>query len=422
LPLRLWRGPVGSPDLRPGWCPRDDTNTVARGGPRWHGRPLNQWIIFSTSGQYFPRQFFVSFPRKHCHAAYDCQLAAGTFNPQSATASNTWICEFGLMRRRDFIKAMASTATVWPLVGRAQERERRRRIGVLMNLAADDQEGQARLTAFVQALSDLGWQNANNVQIDTCWGAGDTARFHQCATELVALAPDIILAASASTMDPLLNQTRGIPIVFAQVPDPVGSGYVKSLARPGGNVTGFTQFDFSMAGKWLGLLKTIEPNLTRAIVLRDVDTTGAGQFGAIQTAARSMRVEVSPAGVRNTSDIEIAVRDFARNPKGGLIVTGSAPAAVHRDFIIALAARYRLPAIYPFRYFAHSGGLLSYGPTTVDPYIRAAGYVDRILKGEKAANLPVQAPTKYELVINMKTAKALGLELPRTLLADEVIE
>ena len=299
-----------------------------------------------------------------------------------------------------------------------------RRIGVLMNLAADDKEGQARLIAFVQALSDLGWKNASNVQIDTCWGAGDTDRFHQCAAELVALAPDIILAASASTMDPLLNRTRSIPIVFAQVPDPVGSGYVKSLARPGGNVTGFTQFDFSIAGKWLGLLKAIEPSLSRVIVLRDVDTTGAGQFGAIQSAAQSIAVEVIPAGLRNTSDIENAVIDFARFPKGGLVVTGSAPAAAHRDLIITLAGRYRLPAIYPFRYFAHGGGLLSYGPTTIDPYIRAASYVDRILKGEKPADLPVQAPTKYELVINLKAARALGLEVPPTLLAtaDEVIE
>src|SRR5215813_15458870 len=328
------------------------------------------------------------------------------------------------MRRRDFMKAIAGTATLWPRVGHAQQEQRMRRVGVLMNLAADDVEGQARLTAFVQALSDLGWKNSDNVQIDTCWGAGDANRFHQCAADLVALAPDIILAASASTMDPLLNRTRNIPIVFAQVPDPVGSGYVKSLARPGGNVTGFTQFDFSMAGKWLGLLKTIEPNLTRAIVLRDVDTTGAGQFGAIQTAARPIGVEVIPTGVRNRSDIENAVTDFARFPKGGLIVTGSAPAAAHRDLIITLAGRHRLPAIYPFRYFAHSGGLLSYGPTTIDPYMRAAGYVDRILKGEKPADLPVQAPTKYELVINMRTAKALGLNMPRTFLAaaDEVIE
>jgi putative ABC transport system substrate-binding protein len=328
------------------------------------------------------------------------------------------------MRRRDFIKAIAGSATVWPLVGRAQQGQRMRRIGVLMNLAADDKEGQARLIAFVQALSDLGWKNTSNVQIDTCWGAGDTDRFHQCVEELVAFAPDVILAASASTMDPLLNRTRSIPIVFAQVPDPVGSGYVKSLARPGGNVTGFTQFDFSIAGKWLGLLKTIEPSLTRVMVLRDVDTTGTGQFGAIQSAAQSIGVEVSPTGVRNTSDIENAVIDFTRFPKGGLVVTGSAPAAAHRDLIITLAGRYRLPAIYPFRYFAHSGGLLSYGPTTIDPYIRAAGYVDRILKGEKPADLPVQAPTKYELVINLKAARALGLDVPPTLLAtaDEVIE
>ena len=293
-----------------------------------------------------------------------------------------------------------------------------------MNLAADDKEGQARLIAFVQALSDLGWKNASNVQIDTCWGAGDTERFHQCAAELVALAPDVILAASASTMDPLLSRTRTIPIVFAQVPDPVGSGYVESHAHPGGNVTGFTQFDFSIAAKWLELLKMIAPSLTRVIVLRDVDTTGAGQFGAIQSAAQSIGVEVKPAGVRNTSDIENAIMEFARSPKGGMVVTGSAPGAAHRDLIIALAARHKLPAIYPFRYFAQSGGLLSYGPTTIDPYIRAAGYVDRILKGEKPADLPVQAPTKYELIINIKTAKQLGIEVPPTLLAiaDDVIE
>ena len=331
--------------------------------------------------------------------------------------------QFNHLKRRNFITLLGGAAA-WPLSARAQQGQRMRRLGVLMNLAADDKEGQARLIAFVQALSDLGWKNASNVQIEICWGAGDTGRFHQCAAELVAFAPDVILAASASTMDPLLNQTRSIPIVFAQVPDPVGSGYVASLAHPGGNVTGFTQFDFSIAAKWLEILKTIVPTMTRVIVLRDVDTTGAGQFGAIQTAAQSIAVEVSPAGVRNTSDIENAVIDFTRFPKGGLVVTGSAPAAVHRDLIITLAGRYRLPAIYPFRYFAHSGGLVSYGPTTIDPYVRAAGYVDRILKGEKPADLPVQAPTKYELVINAKTAKALGVDMPPTLLAiaDEVIE
>jgi putative tryptophan/tyrosine transport system substrate-binding protein len=332
--------------------------------------------------------------------------------------------QFDQLNRRDFITLLGGMAVAWPRVVRGQQGERMRRIGVLMNLAADDKEGQARLIAFVQALSDLGWKNTSNVQIETCWGAGDTGRFHQCAAELVALAPDVILAASASTMDPLLNQTRSIPIVFAQVPDPVGSGYVTSLARPGGNVTGFTQFDFSIATKWLELLKTLEPKVTRVIVLRDVDTTGAGQFGAVQSAAQSIGVEVSPTGVRNTGDIEKAVMDFARLPAGGLIVTGSAPAAAHRDLIIALAGRYKLPAIYPFRYFAHSGGLISYGPTTIEPYVQAAGYVDRILKGEKPADLPVQAPTKYQLVINLKTAKALGVQIPDRLLAlaDEVIE
>jgi putative ABC transport system substrate-binding protein len=327
------------------------------------------------------------------------------------------------MRRRNFIKVIAGLA-VWPIVAHAQQNQRMRRIGVLMNLGADDKEGQARLIAFVQALSDLGWKNTNNVQIETCWGAGDTGRFYQCAAELVALAPDVILAASASTMDPLLNQTHSIPIVFAQVPDPVGSGYVASLARPGGNVTGFTQFDFSIAGKWLELLKTVEPSLTRVIVLRDFDTTGVGQFGAIQSAAQLMGVEISPTGVRDASDIENAVADFARVPKGGLVVTGSAPAAAHRDFIITLAGRHKLPAIYPFRYFALSGGLISYGPTTIDPYVRAAAYVDRILKGEKPADLPVQGPTKFEMVINLKTAKTLGLTVPSSLLAtaDEVIQ
>jgi putative ABC transport system substrate-binding protein len=328
------------------------------------------------------------------------------------------------MRRRDLFKAITGLATAWPLVGHAQPRQGLRRIGVLMNLAADDKEGQARLIAFVQALSDLDWKNGSNVQIDTCWGAGDSDRFQQCAAELIALTPDIILAASASTMDPLLSRTRTIPIVFAQVPDPVGSGYVESLAHPGGNATGFTQFDFGIAAKWLELLKTVEPGLTRVLVLRDVDTTGAGQFGAIQSAAQSIGIEVKPTGVRNTADIENAVTEFARSPKGGMVVTGSAPGAAHRDLIITLADRHRLPAIYPFRYFTMSGGLLSYGPTTIHPYILAAGYVDRILKGEKPADLPVQAPTKYELIINLKAAKQLGIDVPTTLLAtaDEVIE
>ncbi len=298
------------------------------------------------------------------------------------------------MRRRDFMQAIAgAAAATWPLVTHAQPGQRMRRVGVLMNLAADDKEGQARLIAFVQALSDHGWKNAGNVKIETCWGAGDATRFDRCAAELVAFAPDVILAASASTMDPLLNHTRSVPIVFVQVPDPVGSGYVASLAHPRGHITGFTQFDFSIGTKWLELLKTIEPSLTRVIVLRDLDATGVGQFGAIQSAAQSIGIDVSPSGVRNTGDIENAVSEFARFRNGGLLVTGSAPAAVHRELIIALAGRHRLPAVYPFAYFAQSGGLMSYGPTTIEPYIRAAGYVDRILKGEKPADLPVQAPT-----------------------------
>jgi putative ABC transport system substrate-binding protein len=328
------------------------------------------------------------------------------------------------IRRREFISLLGSAAVSWPASGQAQQPDRVRRVGVLMNLAMQDQEGQARVSAFVHALRELGWSDGRNVEIATCWGAGDRNLFRQCAKELVAQAPDVILAGSASTMDPLLQETRTIPIVFAQVPDPVGSGYVASLARPGGHVTGFTQFDFGIAGKWLELLKTIDPTLARALVFRDLDSTGFGQFGAVQAATRSFGIEVMPAGVRNASEIEDAVTGFTRSLKGGLVVTGSAPAAVHREVIVALAARYELPAIYPFRYFAESGGLISYGPNTIEPYMRAAGYVSRILRGEKPADLPVQAPTKYELVINLKTAKALRIEVPVQLLArtDHVIE
>ena len=328
------------------------------------------------------------------------------------------------MSRREFITLLVGAAVCWPLDSRAQQPGQLRRISVLMPFAASNPVYQVRIAAFLQGLEKLGRVDGRNVRIEYRASAGGTEEIRKYAAELVALAPDVILAASASTMDPLLNQTRSIPIVFAQVPDPVGSGYVTSLARPGGNVTGFTQFDFSIATKWLELLKTLEPKVTRVIVLRDVDTTGAGQFGAVQSAAQSIGVEVSPTGVRNTGDIEKAVMDFARLPAGGLIVTGSAPAAAHRDLIIALAGRYKLPAIYPFRYFAHSGGLISYGPTTIEPYVQAAGYVDRILKGEKPADLPVQAPTKYQLVINLKTATTLGVQIPDRLLAvaDEVIE
>jgi ABC-type uncharacterized transport system substrate-binding protein len=300
-----------------------------------------------------------------------------------------------------------------------------RRIGVLMNLAADDAEGQARLAAFLRGLQQLGWIEGRNAHLDIRWGAGDAERFRRYAAELVALVPDLILAASGSTMPPLLHATRTVPIVFVQVADPVGNGFVASLARPGGNATGFTNIDFSMSAKWLELLKQIAPGATRAAVLRDsTEPTGIGQWGALQSVAPSFTLELTPVGVSDPGEIERAIAGFANLPNGALIVTASAPTAVHRDLIIALATRHRLPAVYAYKYFITSGGLISYGPDTIDPYRRAASYIDRILKGEKPADLPVQAPTKYELVINLKTAKALGLEIPDGLLAraDEVIE
>jgi putative ABC transport system substrate-binding protein len=300
-----------------------------------------------------------------------------------------------------------------------------RRVGVLMNLAADDPEGQTRLAAFQQRLQQLGWRDGGNARIDIRWGAGDFERFRTYAAELVAFAPDIILAASGSTLPPLLQATRTVPIVFVQVADPVGNGFVASLARPGGNATGFTNFEFGMSAKWLELLKQIAPRATRAAVLRDsTEPTGIGQWGALQSVAPSFGLELIPVGVRDASEIEGAVTAFGRLPNGALIVTASAPTAVHRVLIVGLAARHRLPAVYAYKYFITNGGLISYGPDTLDPYRRAAGYVDRILKGEKPGDLPVQNPTKYELVINLKTAKALGLDVPATVLAraDEVIE
>jgi len=329
------------------------------------------------------------------------------------------------MRRREFITRVGGAAVAWPLVGRAQQGERMRRIGVLMNLAADDAEGQARLAAFRQGLQQLGWIEGRNAHLDIRWGAGDAERFRRYAAELVALVPDLILAASGSTMPPLLHATRTVPIVFVQVADPVGNGFVASLARPGGNATGFTNIDFSMSAKWLELLKQIAPGATRAAVLRDsTEPTGIGQWGALQSVAPAFTLELTPVGVSDPGEIERAIAGFANLPNGALIVTASAPTAVHRDLIIALATRHRLPAVYAYKYFITGGGLISYGPDTIDPYRRAAGYVDRILKGEKPADLPVQAPTKYELVINLKTAKAHGLEIPDGLLAraDEVIE
>jgi putative tryptophan/tyrosine transport system substrate-binding protein len=328
------------------------------------------------------------------------------------------------MRRREFI-ALIGGAAAWPLAARAQQGERVRRIGVLMNLAADDPEALARLAAFHQGLQEAGWVVGRNLRIEYRWGAGDADRFRRYAAELVALVPDVVLATSGTTVPWLLQATRSVPIVFTQTPDPVGAGFVASLAHPGGNITGFTNFDYSIGGKLLELLKEIAPRVTRAAVLRDAgDPAGIGQWAAIQTAAPSFGVELRPVDVRDAGEIERGLTAMTRGSNSGLIVTGSAPAAVHRDLIITLAARQQLPAIYPFRYFVVQGGLVSYGADPVDHFRRAAGYVDRILKGEKPADLPVQQPTKYELVINLKTAKALGLEIPPSVLAraDEVIE
>jgi putative tryptophan/tyrosine transport system substrate-binding protein len=328
------------------------------------------------------------------------------------------------MKRREFI-ALIGGAAAWPLAARAQQRERMRRIGVLMNLTADDPEASARVTAFAQGLQQLGWTAGHNVRIDYRWGAVDADRSRRYAAELVALAPDVVLAAASSAVAALQQTTRTVPIVFAQVVDPVGAGFVDSLAQPGGNLTGFIAFEYVISAKWLELLKDISPQLKRVAVLREPDVAaGIGQLAVIQAAAPSFGVEVRPVSVRDADEIERAVTAFARSSNGGLIVTASTLAAVHRKPIIALAARHRLPAVYPLRYHATSGGLISYGPDTIDPFRRAAAYVDRILKGEKPADLPVQAPTKYELVINLKTAKALGLEIPDKLLtlADEVIE
>ena len=328
------------------------------------------------------------------------------------------------MQRRKFITLIGGAA-VWPIAVRAQQSEQMRRIGVLMSLAADDPEGQARMAAFLQGLQQLGWTDGHNVRIDTRWTAGNPDDVRKYAGELVALAPDVIVSPGSFTVGPLLGATRSVPIVFVHVPDPVGAGFVDSLARPGGNATGFTQFEYSTTGKWLELLKEIAPSVTRAAVLRDpAITAGIGQWSAIQSVATSLGVEVSPVNVRDDGEIKRAIMAFARDAKGGLIVTGSALAQVHRNLIISLAAEHKLPAVYFDRFFVIAGGLISYGPELYDMYRRAAGYVDRILKGEKPANLPVQASTKYELVINLKTAKALGLTVPPSVLtrADEVIE
>ena len=327
------------------------------------------------------------------------------------------------MKRRTFIAGLGSAA-VWPITARGQQPERLRRIGLLLGTTADDSDSQVRLAVFRQSLQQLGWTDGRNLRIDYRWAAGNAENYRKYAAELVALAPDVILAPGFS-VGPMIQATRTVPIVFVFTTDPVGSGFVDSLSRPGGNATGFMAFEFSLNAKWLELLKEIAPGVTRAAVLRDAAIpSGIGQFAVIQSVAPSVGVEVSPINLRDAGEIERAVTAFARAANGGLIVAASAVAAVHRDLIITLAARHKLPAVYFNRVFVTDGGLISYGADFNDQYRKAAGYVDRILKGEKPADMPVQAPTKYELVINLKTAKALGLELPHSLLAraDEVIE
>jgi putative ABC transport system substrate-binding protein len=329
------------------------------------------------------------------------------------------------MQRREFITFVGSAAAAWPLAARAQQAARMRRIGILLNASSDDPQYQAWVGAFLQELALLGWVIGRNVRIDTRWAGVNAAEIRRHAAELATLAPDVILAHGAGPVGALLQATRTVSIVFPVVVDPVGGGLVDSLARPGGNATGFMAFEYSIGGKWLELLKQIAPGVTRAPILRDpTQPAGTGQFGAIQAAAPSLRVEVNPVNVRDAGEIERAVAAFARAPNGGLIVTASAAATLHRDLIITLAARHKLPAVYSERSFVAAGGLISYGADYIDQYRKAAGYVDRILKGEKPADLPVQAPTKYETVLNLKTAKALGLDVPAIVLtrADEVIE
>jgi putative ABC transport system substrate-binding protein len=327
------------------------------------------------------------------------------------------------IKRREFVSLLCGAAAAWPLAAGAQQPDRMRRIGVLMNLAADDAEGQARIAAFVQALQRLGWSDGRNVRIDYRWAAGDAGRFHKYAEELLALVPDVILASATPSVQALQQATGTVPIVFAIVADPVGAGFVDSLARPGGNVTGFTPFEYGISGKWLELIKELAPRVTRVAVLRDL-TIGLGQLGAIQSVAPSLGIELRPVNVRDADEIERSIAAFAQVSNGALIVTASTSAIIHRELITTLAARNKLPAVYYTRYWVAGGGLMSYGPDFRDQFRLAAGYVDRILKGEKPADLPVQAPTKYELVINLKTAKALGLAVPDSLLAraDEVIE
>jgi putative tryptophan/tyrosine transport system substrate-binding protein len=329
------------------------------------------------------------------------------------------------MRRRQFISLLGGAAASYPFAVRAQQSERMRRVGVLMSTTAEDTEGQTRFAAFLQGLRQSGWAVPGNLQIDTRWGSGDADRIRKYAAELLALAPDVILASGGAVAGLLLQATRTVPIVFTLTPDPVGAGFVKSLAHPGGNATGFTSIEYEMSGKWLELMREIAPGVTRVAVLRDPTVpAGIAQFAVLQSAASSLGIELSAIGGRDAPEIEGAVTEFARSSNGGLIVLGSAVTVLHRDLIITLAARTALPAVYPGSYFVSAGGLISYSADSTDPHRRAAGYVDRILRGDKPANLPVQNPIKYELVVNLKTAKSLGLKIPDRLLAiaDEVIE
>jgi ABC-type uncharacterized transport system substrate-binding protein len=327
------------------------------------------------------------------------------------------------VKRRAFV-TLLGVAVAWPLAVRAQQAEQMRRIGVLMNTGADEPESQARLAAFMQGLQELGWAVGRNMRIDHRWSPGDLARLRKDAAELVALRPEVILAGVGGTTTVLQQVTRTIPIVMAQGIDPVGNGFVDSLARPGGNTTGFIQFEYSLAGKWMELLKEVAPGTTRVGVLREPGAAAIGQWTMIQAVAQSLGAELKPIGLRDANEIERAVTAFARSPNAGLIVVVSAASLTHRELIITLAARHRLPTVYAYRVFVTHGGLITYSPDIASQYRRAAGYVDRILKGEKPADLPVQAPTRYELVINLKTATALGLQIPDKLLAlaDEVIE
>jgi putative ABC transport system substrate-binding protein len=330
------------------------------------------------------------------------------------------------VRRREFFTFLSGAATAWPLTAFAQQADHVRRIGVLMSSAADDPRRQASLAAFAQGLQEAGWAVGRNLHIDYCWGGNDLDRFHKCAAELVALAPDVVFADAGSVVGALQQASRTVPIVFVTAIDPVGGGWVESLARPGTNATGFTNYEFSIGGKWLALLKEIAPGVRRAAVIRDaLVPAGSGGYAAIQTAAPSLGVEVTAIGVRDAGEIERGINAFAKAPNGGMIMVGPPSSmAIHRDLIITLAARRRLPAVYPSRSFVTEGGLMSYGADIIDQYRRGAGYVDRILKGTKPADLPVQQSTKFELAINLKTAKALGIEVPPTLLAsaDEIIE